>query len=69
MSKVISIKLLCTDTEITLRHECSPVNLMVIFRTPFPRNTSGQLPLIISLYNMDWKYILEQKLIKSQKLH
>ena len=47
MSKVISIKLLCTDTEITLRHECSPVNLMVIFRTPFPKNTSGRLPLII----------------------
>ena len=30
-------------TEITLRHGCSPVNLLHIFRTPFPRNTSGWL--------------------------
>ena len=26
--------------EIALRHECSPVNLLHIFRTPFPKNTS-----------------------------
>ena len=26
-----------------LRHECSPVNLLHIFRTPFPKNTSGRL--------------------------
>ena len=32
----ISIKL-----QIALRHGFSPVNLMHIFRTPFPRNTSG----------------------------
>ena len=25
----------------TLRHGCSPVNLLHIFRTPFPNNTSG----------------------------
>ena len=31
--------------EIILRHECSPVNLLRIFRTPFPRNTSGRLLL------------------------
>ena len=29
--------------EIALRHDCSPVNLLHIFRTPFPKNTSGQL--------------------------
>ena len=40
---VISIKLLCNFIEITLRHGCSPVNLLHIFRTPFPRNTSGGL--------------------------
>ena len=31
--------------EITLRHGCSPVNLLHIFKTPFPRNTSGWLLL------------------------
>ena len=31
---VIPIKLLCNFIEITLRHECSPVNLLHIFRTP-----------------------------------
>ena len=43
--KVISIKLLCYFTEIALWHECSPVNLLHIFRAPFPKNTSGRLPL------------------------
>ena len=33
--------------EIALRHECSPVNLRHIFRTPFLKNTSGRLLLII----------------------
>ena len=32
--------------EITLWHGCSPVNLMHIFRTPFPKNTYGRLLLI-----------------------
>ena len=39
----ISIKLLCNFIEITLRHGCSPVNLLHIFRTPFSKNTSGWL--------------------------
>ena len=42
---VISIKLLCNFVEITVRHECSPVNLLYIFRTPFLQNTSGWLLL------------------------
>ena len=33
--------------ENTLRHACSPVNLLHIFRTPFPRNTSGWLLLAV----------------------
>ena len=37
---VISIKLLCSFVEIALRHECS-VNLLHIFRIPFPKNTYG----------------------------
>ena len=28
-----------------LQHGPSPVNLLHIFRIPFPKNTSGQLPL------------------------
>ena len=42
---VISIKLLGNSFEITLCHGCSSVNLLHIFRTPFPKNTSGWLPL------------------------
>ena len=43
---VISIKLLCKFIEATLRHGCSPVNLLHIFRTPFYKNTSGGLLLL-----------------------
>ena len=42
---VISIKLLCN---FALRHGSSPVRLLHIFRTTFPRNTSGWLPLEIA---------------------
>ena len=42
---VISIKLLCHFIEITLPHGCSPLNLLHIFRIPFPRNTSWWLLL------------------------
>ena len=34
--------------EITLRHGCSPVNLLHNFRTPFPKNTFGWLLLTIN---------------------
>ena len=37
------IKLLCNFIEITLRHGCSPVNLLYIFRIPFSKNISGWL--------------------------
>ena len=39
-------KLICNFIETALRYGCSPVNLLHIFRTPFPKNTSGRL-----LYN------------------
>ena len=42
---VISIKLQSNFIEITLRHWCSPVNLLHVFRTPFLKSTSGRLPL------------------------
>ena len=49
---VISIKLQSNFIEITLRHGCSPVNLLHIFRTPFTENTSGQLLLNIVSKNL-----------------
>ena len=39
----ISIKLQSNFLEIALQQGCSPVNLLHIFRTPFPKNTSGRL--------------------------
>ena len=39
-------KVLYNFIEIALWHGCSSVNLLHIFRTPFLKNTSGQLPLI-----------------------
>ena len=41
----ISIKLLCNFIEVILRHGCSPVNLLYIFKTPFLKNTPGRLLL------------------------
>ena len=43
----ISIKLQSNFIEITLLHGCSHVNLLHFFRTPFLKNTSGWLLLII----------------------
>ena len=43
----ISIKLLCNFIEIPLRHACSPVNLLHIFRTPYLKSTSEWLLLSI----------------------
>ena len=42
----ICSKLLCSFIEITLRHGCSPVNLLYIFRAPFLKNTPGWLLLV-----------------------
>ena len=46
----ISIKLQSNFIEIALRHGCSPVNLLHIFRTPFLTNTSGRLLLHWTIY-------------------
>ena len=42
---VISIKLVCSSIDMTLRHGCSRVNLLHIFRTPFYKNPSVWLLL------------------------
>ena len=41
----ISIKLLCNFIEVALRHGCSSVNLLHIFRKSFHKKTSGRLLL------------------------
>ena len=55
---VISTKLLCNFIEITLRHRCSPLNLLHIFRTPFPRNTSEWLLLVIFYCFRETRYFI-----------
>ena len=40
-----SIKLQSNFIEMTLRNGCSPVDLLHIFGTHFPKNNSGRLPL------------------------
>ena len=45
-------KLLCNFIEIALRHGCSPVNVLHIFRTPVHKNTSRWLLLIFGIF--DW---------------
>ena len=42
---MLKCELPCNFIEITLRHECSPVNLLHILRTPFFKNTSEWLLL------------------------
>ena len=46
-----AISMLYNFIEFALRHECFPVNLLCISRTPFPKNTSGGL-----LLNLDMKF-------------
>ena len=52
---VISIKPLCNFIEITLRHGCSPVNLLHIFRIPFYKNSSGGMLLkkVLCRFNLN----------------
>ena len=59
----ISIKLQSNFIEITLWHESSPVNLLHIFRTPFPKNTSRRLPVPLITPCYLEKYV---KLIQTQ---
>ena len=49
--------------EITLRHGCFPVNLLHIFRTPFPRNTSGRLLLNVNTYKKKTSKDLKKEIV------
>ena len=44
---VISIKFPCNFFDIAVRHRCSLIILLHIFRTPFPKNTSWLLLLVV----------------------
>ena len=57
----ISIKLQSNYIEIALRHECSPVNLLHIFRTPFPKNTFGGLLLYTKWKPREKFFILKER--------
>ena len=50
----ISINLQSRFIEIALHHGCSPVNLLYIFRTPFPKNTSGWPLLFLNVFIADF---------------
>ena len=47
---LISIKLRWNFIEIALRNECSPVNLLHVFRTPLYKNTYGRAAFITLSY-------------------
>ena len=74
---VISIKLLCNFMEITLMHVCSPVNLLHIFKTPFPRNISGRMLLVVvtveimvPTFWIDFNFFyLKDKVVRKYKLY
>ena len=46
------VLLLCNFIEITFRHGRSPVNMLHIFRTPFPKNTSSGLRLKLNFQKL-----------------
>ena len=51
----VLIKLQSNFIEITFRHGCSPVNLLHIFKTPFPKNTSEWLLLPYFRYSLVYR--------------
>ena len=46
---------LCNFIETALRHGCSPINLLHIFRTSFTKNTSGWT---VCYYHVTYEYVL-----------
>ena len=56
---VISIELQGNFIEIALQHECSLVNLLYIFWTPFPKKAPGwlRLNIAITLFEKAWTWM------------
>ena len=46
------------EINFTLRHGCSPVNLLHIFRTLFSKNTSGGLHLPLKLTSKNVNFLI-----------
>ena len=59
-------KVACNFTEIVLWHGCSPVNLLHISRTPFPKNNSGWLLLYVDMKTLKTIY---HAIFESRPLH
>ena len=63
-------KLLSNFIKITFRHGCSPVNLLLILGTLFPKNTSGRLLLKkwrgSKIFDYSWKLAI---LLPKKGLH
>ena len=47
----------CDFNKVAFWHGPSPVNLLHIFRTPFPKNTSGRLLLSVLLFSVKFAFI------------
>ena len=60
LSKRCSENMQSNFIEITVRHGCSPVNLLHIFRTPFSKNTSRWL--LLNIYKRNKKTFYEESL-------
>ena len=76
MLRGISIKLQSNFIQITLRHGCSPVYLLHIFRTPFLKNTCGPLLLnvvgiseLVTLLKMNFMASICHKFCTILRLH
>ena len=62
--RAISVKF---QIEITFRHECSPVNLLHISRTPFPKNTPEWLLLAFDSAVLHENNALSYRVLRTKK--
>ena len=64
-----SMKLQSNFIEIALRHGCSAVNLMHIFRIPFPKNTSACCFWLLSPEGLGFLHICYSQTHKDTVIH
>ena len=62
-------KVACNFIEITLRLGCSPVNLLHIFRTPFPKNTPRWLLLKLNKHLISFVLVFHLINLLCETLH